>query len=324
MGLWGVALSACVACGGPEAPRTLVDETGDLEEATTRNLEGTTAAGPELNGSRWQWVEAHCTEGELDLASEGFSRTAEVSSDDQGLLFVYDQQFGDTCEQTIAQRARPGDDPDAQWRMEEQAVVTVGECPERREADRPGDVRRRGQFLEVYVQRSVWCNGLEVRMVYAPAAPVAHGGRQLARHYAAHFNRRDARRVTELFAANGSLIDPFTRTPTDLPMRYDGQAAIFEWFREVFANTPWVAMRVIDIEAGDAPGAFLMNWHYMDPRLDAPFGGRNRFAIAGGEIFETSIEITQQEVEVEGAEEAEPAVEAPAVEAPADPEAGDS
>ena len=151
--------------------------------------------------------------------------------------------------------------------------------------------------------------------------------------------------ITELFSDSGSLVEPFNRTADDQPMRHDGKAQIYGWFQETFGNTPWLAMNVVGLEEGQTPGAWSMDWHYMDPRLDAPFGGRNRFTIAGGEIFETTIEITQQQVPVEGLEEGDtPSEAAPdtatveetpaeaaseeaaegAEETPADPEAGDN
>jgi hypothetical protein len=329
-----LALSLALACGPGEEQRTLPDESGDLDVGGERrgHLEGTRPHGPDLGGTHWRYVESTCTEGSPRFIEEGFERTADVYADSEGLLFVYDHQLGEGCRETVVQRAKPGAETDQAWSMTEEARVHQGECPTDPEPDRPGDVRRRGDFLEVYVQRSNWCNGLEVKMVYAPAEREAFEGEELIRRYAAHFNRQDAGRITQLFAANGSLVDPFTRTPTDQPMRFDGQRAIYEWFEEAFGNTPWLAMRVTGIEAGPAPGAFTMTWEYMDPRLDAPFGGRNLFTIAGGEIFETTVEITQQEVEVEtrdgspvGGEDAEEeASEEPPAPGPppADPESG--
>ncbi|MBJ74851.1 MAG: hypothetical protein CMN31_26565 [Sandaracinus sp.] len=300
-------LLALAACGGDEE-RTLPDESGDLAigsgGSSPSHLAGTRPVGPEVGGTRWRFVEASCTEGAPELAGEGFDRFAEVLATDAGLLFLYDQRFGDACTETVAQVATPGDTPDSEWQMVEEARVSVGDCPTQPEENRPGDVRMRGQFLEVWVQRSNWCNGLEVKHVYAPARPAAPDGPQLARHYALHFNRQDARRVTELFSASGSLVEPFNRTPEDQPMRHDGQAAIYQWYQEAFGNTPWLAMKVTGLEPGVADGAWVMTWHYMDPRLDVPFGGRNLFTVAGGEIFEATIEITQQQVPVEGLEEA--------------------
>ncbi|MEM1418151.1 MAG: hypothetical protein AAGH15_24865 [Myxococcota bacterium] len=312
-----LALAASLAaCGGSQTEPTLPDESDDLDVGGPRispHLEGTTPADASLYGTRWAFVEAECTEGPLELVN--FTRAAEVNPatgpggrTEAGFVIVYDHAFepgeddeGPGCRETVVQRATPGAETDQEWAMHEEARVTVGECTTRTESDRPGDVRLRGQFLEVYVQRSNWCNGLEVKMVYAPAPPGAgeRDGEQVIRHYVAHWNRRDAQSLTLLFSQNGSLVEPFNRTVTDQPTRHDGRAQIFEWFSGAFSQTPWLALRLIGVEPGAVPGAFTMRWHYMDPRLDAPFGGRNLFTVAGGEIFETEIAITESQVELE-------------------------
>lgn len=326
--------------GCPSEQSTLPDESGDFTVGSSapRQLAGTRPVTPAVAQSRWTFVEASCTEGTPDITPE---RTATVRVDDQGLLFIFDQKVGE-CSESIAQRFTPGENPDDEWSMVEEARVRLGACEHAPEAERrPADLRMRGQFLEYYVQRSKRCNGLEVKMVFAPAPPAPPTDEQLLRHYALHFNRRDARAITELFSDAGSLVEPFNRTPDDQPMRHDGKAQIYAWFNETFSATPWLALKVVGITPGQTPGAWTMDWHYMDPRLDVPFAGRNRFTIAAGEIFETTIEITQPQVPVEGLEEGDPsaapearAVEATPVEAAAaregeaagevaDPEAGD-
>lgn len=315
-----------------EEDRTLPDESGDFSVGSSapRHLEGTQPVSPQIGGTQWTFVESACTEGAPNVQS--IERKLAIRADDDGLVLIYDHSIGEGCTETIAQRAIPGTGPNDEWSMSEESRITLGECPTRPEEDRPGDLRMRGQFLEVYVQRSRWCNGLEVKMVYAPASAAEPEGPQLLRHYALHFNRRDARAVTELFADTGSLVEPFNRTAENQPMRHDGRAAIYSWYQDAFENTPWLALKVLGIQPGQTPGSFVMDWHYMDPRLDAPFGGRNRFTIAAGEIFEASIEITQQAVPVEGLEDSDqPSEAAPdtasvpedAPEPEADPEAGD-
>lgn len=299
----GLATLVALGCGGGEE-RTLPDESGDLRVGSggsrTSHLAGTTPVGPELANTRWSFVEGSCTEGPLPVDASTMQRTVELVPGERNFLLVYDHRIGD-CVETIGHRATPGDSADSEWQMHEEARVTVGECSTRAEADRPGDLRLRGQFLEVYVQRSVWCNGYEVKMVYARTnEPPSE--EELVRRYALHFNRRDARKVTELFADNGSLVEPFNRTPENHASRHDGRASVYAWYQETFANTPWLALNVTGIESGATPGSYVMSWQYMDPRLDLPFGGRNRFTIAGGEIFETSIEITETQIEVEGLE----------------------
>src|SRR5690606_27079865 len=148
-----------------------------------------------------------------------------------------------------------------------------------------------------------------------------------------HFNRRDPAAITTLFAEAGALVEPFLRTPENQPTRHDGRAAIYEWYRETLASTPWLAMKIVEIREGVAPGARVRDWHYMHARLDAPFASRNQLPLAGGEIFEPSIGSTARGVEVEGLEAADgqsapgatgavPVQDAPAeaAEAPAAPE----
>ncbi|MCB9611939.1 MAG: hypothetical protein H6722_05720 [Sandaracinus sp.] len=288
------------ACSTPTT-RTLPDESADDLGAVQRShLAGSRAAGPELGGTRWTFVEAACTEGVPPLMQQGFARDLAVVTDDTGLVLLTDDRVGEGCTETVAQHATPGANADAAWSMSEEARVTVGECPTRVEDDRPGDVRLRGAQLEVYVQRSVWCNGLELKTVYAPAQAAPRSPDQLIRHYVLHFNRRDPAAITSLFAEAGALVEPFLRTPENQPTRHDGRQAVFEWYRETLASTPWLALKIVQMQEGVTPGAWVVDWHYMDPRLDAPFAGRNRFTLAGGEIFETSIEITSPRVEVEG------------------------
>jgi hypothetical protein len=211
-----------------------------------------------------------------------------------GLLLVTDQQFAaERCVQTVVQRVvvTPQD-----WQMIEEVRVAVPptpECEMRPEEPRPGEIVRAGENIEVLIQRSNWCNGLEVRMVYAPlpAAPLAED--ELIRHYAAHFNRRDPDMVASLFSETGSLVDTFVLTGEGNPSRHDGRAAVRAWFAEAFGQVPWVALRLEAYDANQAQrGQWRATWGYMDPRLEAPLVGRNTFTIAAGEIFELQIEAT--------------------------------
>lgn len=312
-------LSLVAACGGSQdGGGTLPDESGDLivgERSSGFSAEGTTPAGPDLGGTQWQWVEAHCTEGPLDLASRGFAQTLRVEADPQGLLLTYDHEFGnEQCTQTVVQRARPTQDP-RQWTLVEQARVAQPaneECFGRMEEERPGEVRRKGQFLEVLVQRSmVWCNGLEVRMVYAPKAPEPLTTDQIVRHYVAHFNRRDPERLAALFADSGSLVEPFNVTSTGGATRHDGRQSIQQWYGEVLHSpVDWLALRIEDVSP--TQNGATLEWQYMDPRLEEPMGGRTDLTVAAGEIFEAQIELTSppaeasnEEAAAEGAAEGE-------------------
>lgn len=288
---------ALASCGGSEEESTLPDESGDFTAGGMRSdgnvLAGTRRVGPELGGTRWRWSEAHCTEGPLDLAARGFQREARVDADQDGLLFLYDQRWGDGCAETLAQRARPNANASGEFGMREEAHVDLpNECGVPAEDDRMGDVRMRGELLEIYVQRSVWCNGFEVRMVYEPlpaGAPLEP--EQAIRHWAVHYNRKDVNRLAALFAETGSLVDPFTVTPTGQPFRYDGRAAVQQWYAERFAQVPWLALRLQSIQAGRQPNQLVATWSYMDPRIEQPLEGKNYFTLAAGEIFETRLEL---------------------------------
>jgi hypothetical protein len=285
-----------VACGGGEEHR-LPDETGDLTVGggSAFSAEGTTPGGPDLGGTVWRYVESHCTEGPLDLSGRGFAQQLRVYADDQGLLLVYDQAFqAERCTHTVVQRARPVAGS-REFTMTEEVRVAqppTEECAGRMEQQRPGEVRRNGEFLEVLVQRSmVWCNGFEVRMVYAPVVPEALHPDQIVRHYVAHFNRRDARGVAALFAETGSLVEPFQLTATGGQSRHDGRVQVQAWYDETFAGVDWLALQLSSVQPGRQDGQFVADWQYIDARIDEPFQGRNHFTIAAGEIFESRIEL---------------------------------
>lgn len=302
--LFLTALSAA-ACGGADTRGSTPDESGDL---AVEGGEGRTSTMPPgLDGSQWRWAEAHCTEGPLDLQARGYAARLRVHERDGGLTLVTDQELAtEQCEHTIVQRAVPPQ-RGAEWQMEEVARVAVPATPAcfgQPEQPRPGEVRVRDGRLEVLVQRSQWCNGLEVRMVYERAPESLLTEEQIVRRYAAHFTRGDADAVAALFAETGSLLEPFTQTETGDPYRHDGRAAVRTWFGETFATAPWRAMRITDIQEGAAQSGAsqrVVTWEYMDPRLEEPLTGRTRFTIAAGEIFEALIEITSEPHVREGA-----------------------
>jgi hypothetical protein len=308
---WNVCVVALfgliTACGGPQTV-VLPDESADLQVGSggeqTRvpsHLSGTRPAGPALNGTQWTWVESHCTEGPLDLAARGFASTVRVSADEGGLWLTHDQVFeAESCGQTVVQRASPsssssgGEGSGADWQMREDANVAVPPaCGATAEPDRPGDIRLRGEFLEVYIQRSAWCNGLEVRMVFAPTRAASLSTSELVRHYAAHFDRGDANSLSALFADTGSLVEPFTISDTG-STRHETRIAVRTWYQGAFADLPWVAFRLtsLSVEGDQASG----EWEYMDPRLDEPgLLGTSQFTVAGGEIFETEMRLRSED-----------------------------
>lgn len=298
-GVITLVFALLTACGGTQGDGAgLPDESGDLsigEQPSGFSSQGTTPVGPDIGGTRWRWVEAHCTEGPLDLSSKGFAQFLRVDADRQGLVLTYDHVFAtENCTQTVVQRARPSRSP-RQWTMVEQARVAqpwTEECLGSMEEERPGEVRRSGEFLEVLVQRSmVWCNGLEVRMVYAPAAEEPLTSDQLVRHYVAHFNRRDPERVAALFAESGSLVEPFNVNQTGGATRHEGRQAIQAWVEQVLGSpVEWLAMKVESVEPTD--NGAVLTWSYMDPRLEEPMTGKTHFTAAAGEIYEARVELT--------------------------------
>lgn len=298
-----------VACGGGQEQPTTPDESGDL--AVTAAATRTSEMPPGLDGTQWRWVEAHCTEGPLDLSGRGYAAKLRVHERDGGLTLVTDRVFAtEECQQTVVQRAVPPETgPD--WQMEEVARVPVPatrECRGRPEEPRPGEVRLTDGKLEVLVQRSQWCNGLEVRMVYERAPEALLEDEQIVRRYVAHFSLGDADAVAGLFAEAGSLLEPFTQTDTGDPYRHDGRQAVHRWYTETFATAPWRALRISGVEEAEGQAGAsrrVITWEYMDPRLEEPLAGRTTFTIAAGEIFEAQIELTSAPNE----REAEPAAE---------------
>jgi len=298
---------ALAACGGPQDEQTTPDESGDL--AVQTGVPATIPPG--LDGTRWRWVEAHCTEGPLDLLARGYAATVRVSEGPDQLRLITDQVFAtEECQQTILMTATPGS-PD--WRMEEVARVAVPaerECYGVPEPERPGGVRVTDGRLEVLVQRSQWCNGLEVRMVYERAPDELLNDEQIVRRYAAFWTLGDAQSAANLFAEGGSLLEPFTQTQTGEPFRHVGRDAVLGWFEQTFGSAPWRAFRITEIaeeETGGGTSRKVVTWEYMDPRLEEPMSGVTHFTIAAGEIFEARIELTTEPAVREGedAEEAE-------------------
>ena len=282
---------ALAACGGPQT-RATPDESSDISAQTRRRTEG---IPPGIGGSRWRWVEAHCTEGALDLLGRGYAATLEVRQDGDSLTLLTDQVFAtERCQHTLLTTATPGN-PD--WQIEEAVRVAVPATPECMgvpEPRRPGDLRIRGAQLEVLVQRSQWCNGLEVRMVYERAPDGLLGDDQIVRRYVAFWNQGDANAAAGLFAQQGSILEPFTRTATGEPYRHVGRQAVLTWFQETFGSAPWRAMRILSIAEQPTEGGSthrIVTWEYMDPRLTAPFTGITHFTIAAGEIFEARVEL---------------------------------
>ncbi len=304
--IWiSAALALCLlavgsGCDGESGPTT-PDESGDLGGAGGSTVRGSSEIPRGLDGTRWRWLEAHCTEGPLDLSARGHAAELLVSQDESSgaITLVTDRSFSaEDCVQTTVMNATPPAEGMSDWTMQEVARVAVPaseECYGRPEDTRPGTVRTSGQLLEVLVQRSQWCNGLEVRMVYAPMEEQPLSEDQIVRHYAALFTVGNADAVSDLFAQTGTLLEPFTRTDTGDPFRHTGRAAVHRWYSETFASAPWRALRITEVESGQTESGAAsrqVTWEYMDPRLAEPLLGRTEFTIAAGEIFEASIQLT--------------------------------
>lgn len=284
------------ACGGGAPSTSTSDEIANdpdaislqLEERSTFSAEGTTPAGPELDGTQWSWVEAHCTDGPLDLREREFSEVVRVDAVDDGLLLTRDQSIDGDCQRTLVHRARRREE--RKWTLMEETRVfspATESCEGRPDPDRPGEVRLNGEFLEVLVQRSVaWCSGFEVRMVYAPREPKHLEPEALARHYVSELNRRDPAAIAELFSEAGSVVDAYQRTAASTALRLEGRPAIASWFEQFFSGTEWSTVQLQSVEVEQGGQQVVARWKYMDPRVEEPLEGETRLTVGGGEIFE--------------------------------------
>ncbi|MDW8246789.1 MAG: hypothetical protein RMJ84_09430 [Sandaracinaceae bacterium] len=282
------------SCGGAQ-PRA-IDESRDVDPLALRPRRA--AEIPlGLVGTSWRWIGASCTEGRLDLAARGYEATLRIEAEGNGLLLISNQLFGDVgCRRTVLQTFMPPPEP-GELLTEEVARVTIPSDPAcfgQPEPPRPGEIRRNGQNLEVLVQRSRWCNGFEVTMLYEAAPPLPLSNEEIARLYVAHFTRGDAERIARLFSESGAFLESFTVTRSGEPYRHEGREAIEAWHRAAFTGVPWRAMRILAFEPGSTEQQFSIRWEYMDPRLGEPLKGKILFTIATGEIFEARFELDTQ------------------------------
>jgi hypothetical protein len=249
-----------------------------------------------VDGSRWTWVEADCNDGDLDLAQLGFERevTLDVRAAEGTLLLTFDTEIvAQGCATTSVWLANPTGEADL-WKLEPQAVVAVppdGECGARERDGTLGTLRMSTDLFEIVTQRSNWCRGFDARFVYHRAPPERLEPRHVVARYVAHFNRGDAGGLAELFVDSGSLVEPFTRTDDGNYKRHEGRARVQAWYESAFASASWHALRLLSIAPGAADGHVIAEWEYMDAHLSQPFAGRNLFVVAGGEIYETEIQL---------------------------------
>jgi hypothetical protein len=268
---------------------------------------GTTPAaaksGPlsELDGASYRWVSAQCVDGALDLARQGFERTLSSELLGSRLRFTYETRLAQPhCVSTEVWSLAPDRAGAGQWQF-------VADADVRLPADAPcgaalplgvehGVVQVTGDTLEELRFGSAWCRGFDARFVYRRIPQRPLGQAELVRRYIAHWNRRDASATAALFAQNGTLSEPFSRSSDGLPMRHEGRAQIEAWLRSAFDSVPWLALQLNEIETLDEPGQTLALWRYFDPKLAEPLQGRNLFVLAGGEIFATELQLVSEPV----------------------------
>ena len=247
-----------------------------------------------IDGSRFTWVESECNDSPLDLARLGFEREVELSVRDGALQLTFDTEvIADGCSATSVVQVVPASDP-ALWRFEPQAIVALPEgtqCGARERKAQNGSLRLDGDELEIVYHASEWCRGFDARFVFRRSERRRLAPRELIGRYVAHWNRRDARALSELFVDSGTLIEPFTRTDDGNYARHEGREALRDWYGSAFASVPWSAMRLLSVQPGATEGHFTAEWEYMDPLLSAPLRGRNLFVLAGGEIYEAELQL---------------------------------
>jgi hypothetical protein len=257
------------------------------------------AAFAGIHGARFVWLEADCNDGPLDLASLGFERALNVALDRGTLELTFDTTFATRgCTASAVWLAKPSTRSSA-WRFEPQANVVLpagADCGAVETEAVEGTLRSFDDTLELVTQNSPWCRGFDARFVFQRVAPAQPSPSQVVMHYVAAFNRRDASAVAALFDDNGSLIEPFTRTDDGNFKRHEGRSAVRAWYARALASAPWVALRLLAIEPGSAAdaadtGQLIAQWEYMDANLAEPLRGRNLFVVAGGEIYETELQL---------------------------------
>lgn len=264
---------------------------------------GAIALSP-LDKAHFRWVSAQCVDGVLDLARQGFERTLTTEVYGGKLRFTYDTRLAQPeCISTEVWSLQPS--AAGQWQFTADAEVRLPAekpCGAASFDTRPNDavgqgvVQIAGDTLEELRFGSPWCRGFDARFVYQriPNPPLDRD--EIIRRYVAHWNRRDAHAVASLFADQGALVEPFTRSNDGLPVRHEGRAKIEAWLSQAFGSVPWFALQLTDIQSFDDNGQSLALWRYFDPGLAEPLYGRNLFVLAGGEIFATELQLVSEPV----------------------------
>jgi uncharacterized protein (TIGR02246 family) len=250
--------------------------------------------------SSYRWVSAQCVDGSLDLARQGFERTLLLEQAGNGLRFTYETRVAQpACESTEVWSVQPEKSgglylfvSDSDVRLPPDAACGAAVPVE----SGRGLVVVYGDTLEELRFNSPWCRGFDVRFIYHRIPAPALTQHELVRRYVASWNRRDARAIAELFATNGTLIEPFSLSAEGLPVRHEGRAAIEAWLKQAFTSVPWLAIQLREIETLDERGQVVALWRYFDPKLAEPLMGRNLFVLAGDEVFTTELQLLSEPV----------------------------
>lgn len=247
-----------------------------------------------LDGRRFIWVEAECSDGALDLGSVGLDRVLSLSAAADGsLTLIFQTELAtEGCFSSAEWSATQAEG--GLWRFEPRSITTLppqAECGPQEHKPLQGSLRLRGEMLELSTHGSTWCRGFDVRFVYRSADSHRLTPTEIAIRYVGAFNRRDPAALAQLFVESGSLIEPFSRTDDGNYKRHEGREAIAAWYSAAFATTPWSALRLSAVTPGSSDGHITASWEYMDARLSAPLRGRNLFVIAGGEIYESELQL---------------------------------
>jgi hypothetical protein len=262
---------------------------------------------------RYTWVDAHCSDGEIDLAGVGFERTVDVERRNDSVLLTYDTALAtEGCRALSVWSARPEKDlylytlvPEA-W--VELPAGTV--CGEQERATTTGELHFAGDTLEIITQRSPWCRGYDAHFIYRAMPPVELEGRELVARYVAHFSRGDSGALAAMFDGHGALIESFSASADGQPTRHEGRAAIRAYFERVFSSARWHAARLIAVSPGEGDNVIIADLEYMDSELSEPLRVRSSFVLAAGEIFESDTQLVT---------DPKPAPAVPAQAGPAEP-----
>jgi hypothetical protein len=249
---------------------------------------------PLLHDSQWTWLDARCSDGALELGSLGLERTLTVEVVQGALRLTHESELStEGCRVVDVWSATPGGSADL-WRFLPEVAVPLpaeAECGPRETEPVDGTLRLRGDVLEITMRRSAWCRGFDAHFTYRRSEPRELTPEGLAARYVAHWNRADPVAIGELFVDEGSLIEPFTRTADGRYARHTGRDDVRRWLARAFTSTSWHAMRLLSVERTGADGQWTFGWEYVDDRLSAPLRGRNLLVVAGGEIFETEVQL---------------------------------